>query len=89
MLYRRFLRYGVDLSEGVFRVFVAIDRRSHPILFFVEFDEVRRVGEIALDTDLCNGFVRSDQQHAGMSQSLFDEPFVGRFEEVPFELLFE
>ena len=50
---------------------------------------MRRVGEVALQSDLRYRLVGRDEKQARMHEALFDEPLVGRLVEVAFELLLE
>ena len=65
-----------------------VDRRDAEFLL-EKFDEMGGVGEIAFDADFRNRFVGGDQQQSRMHQALLDEPFVGRFVKMLFELFLE
>ena len=70
-------------------VAVPVGGRCHAILFFEEFDEVRRIGECTFVADLRDRLRSRNQQHPRMHEPLPDEPLVRRHEKDPFELLFE
>lgn len=61
---------------------MAVGGRGHLVLFFEQFDEVRRVGEGALVADLRDRLRGRDQQQARVHEPLADEPFVRRNLEV-------
>ena len=68
---------------------MAVGGRGHLVLFFEQFDEVRRVGEGALVADLRDRLRGRDQQQARVHEPLADEPFVRRNLEVAPKLLLE
>ena len=68
---------------------MAVGGRGHLVLFFEQFDEVRRVGEGALVADLRDRLRGRDQQQARVHEPLADEPFVRWNLEVAPKLLLE
>ena len=80
-------RLGSHLCASDVAVTIADGRMS--VGLFEEFDEVRGVGETALQAHLRDRFVGRDEQQSRVHQSLLDEPAVGRLDEMFLELLFE
>lgn len=72
-----------------FYVAAAVNGWGRTELFLEKFDKMRWIREITFRAHLCDRLTGRYQEQARVHEPLPDEPFVGRFEKLTFELLFE
>ena len=68
---------------------MAILGRGQTILLFEQFDKMRRIGKIALQTNLRHRLVRRNQQQPRMHQTLTNKPFMWRLVKMSTKFLLE